>query len=165
MGAFLGASYGSQSASSSSSGTKSTTYSPEQMAAQYALGQAFNGLVPSLATGANPANVTAAQTGAADSINKTSSGLQDRMTRMLASRGLGASGQTGKVALQGELGRESGLAANNANFANIGLNYGQNLLQNALLYAFNGIGETQQNSGTSSGSGWGISGGVGVGKS
>lgn len=132
-----------------------------QAALQSTLGGLFSNLVPSIGTGANPANVTAAQTASADSINKTSGGLMDRMTKFLSSRGLGSSGQTGKAALQGELGRESDLAANNGNFANIGLNYGANMLTQALAYAFNGIGQTQSQQGSSSGSGWGISGGVG----
>ena len=161
MGA-LGASYGQQSGKSSSSGTQSTTFSPLQEALQGTIGSVFGSLVPSIASGSTPAPVTAMQTQSADQINKTSSGLTDRMTKFLASRGMGASGQTGKVALQGELGREGALAANSANYAAQGLNYGQGLLSQALAYAFNGIGQTQQQSGTASQSGFGISGGVGI---
>jgi hypothetical protein len=161
MGALLGISGGSQSGNTSSNGTTSTTYSPLQAGLQSLLGSAFSGLIPSLATGAPNPNVTAMQTQSADSINQTAGGLTDRMTRFLASRGFGQSGQTGKVALAGELGRESSLASNNSNFATTALNYGSNLLTQALGYAFNGMGQTQAQTGTSSGSGWGVGGGLG----
>jgi hypothetical protein len=134
-----------------------------QEALQGTIGNVFSALVPSFATGATPANVTAMETQGADQINKTSSGLVDRMTKFLSSRGFGSSGQTGKVALNAELGRESDLAANHSNFASTALNYGSNLLTQALAYAFNGIGQKQEQQGTSSQSGFGISGGVGIG--
>jgi hypothetical protein len=87
----------------------------------------------------------------------------DRVTKFLSSRGFGASGQTGKVAVQGELGRESDLATNSSNFAGESLNYGTSLLTQALGYAFQGMGSTQAQTGTSSQSGFGVAGGVGAG--
>ena len=168
MGALLsgsgGLGFGSQSGKSSSSGTSSTTYSPLQSALQSTLGSVFGNLVPSLATGANPADVTAAETTSANQINTTDTGLTGRLTKFLASRGLGSSGQTGKVALSGELQRESDLANNSGNFASTALNYGSNLLTQALGYAFSGLGQTQSQSGTSSQSGFGVSIGGGYGK-
>lgn len=103
--------------------------------------------------------VVAQKTAAADTINKTSSGLMDRVNSFLAARGFGKSGATGSANLQGELGRESDLAGNEANFANVQQNVnGQNLLA-SLNYALTSLGSSggTSSSGSSSGSNFGAS--------
>jgi hypothetical protein len=97
------------------------------------------------------------QTAGADQINKTSAGLGDRMQKFLAQRGFGKSGTSGKVALQGELGRESALGANASAASALQLQQNNTMLSDALQLAFSKIGQTSATTGTANSSGWGTS--------
>ncbi len=159
-----GATSGSTSGTSSgtTADTKTPTYTPGQSGAQTGLAQLFQSLLPSLSSGGISPNVQAMQTAGADQINKTSSGLTDRMNRFLAQRGFGSSGSTGKVALQGELGRESALGANASAASGLQLQQNNTSLADLLAFAFANPGSastgmsTGATSGTSSGSGFGV---------
>ena len=147
----MGLNYGQSSGSTtgSQSGQTAGVYSPGQTALQTQLGSSLSTNLADANAGVMSPGVTAEKTAAADTINKTSGGLMDRVNSFLAARGFGKSGQTGQAALQGELGRESQLGGNEANFAQVqqGVN-SQNLLA-SLNYALTNMGMTS--SGTSSG--------------
>jgi hypothetical protein len=136
---------------------------------QSTLASLFQSLAPSLASGTLSPATQATETAGADQINKTSAGLGDRMTKFLASRGFGSSGTTGKVALQGELGRESALGANASAAAGNQLQQNSQSLAEMLGFAFANPGSstTGNSSGTttgaSSGTAYGVSAGGGVG--
>jgi hypothetical protein len=157
----MGASFGGQSSqeqattSGTSTGTAAKTFSPGQSSLQTQLGTSLSRNLTAADAGTLTPGTTAMETQAADQINKTSSGLTDRVNQFLAQRGFGKSGQTGKATLEGELGREAQLGTNAANFAGMqqGLN-SQNLLA-ALNYAFTSLGQTTAGttSGTYSGTG------------
>jgi hypothetical protein len=160
MGLSLGGSYGSSNQSATGSSTQANTYSPGQTTLQSQLGSNLSTSLSDANAGVMTPGVTAMKTAAADTINKTSGGLMDRVNSFLAARGFGKSGQTGQAALQGELGRESQLAGNEANFAQVqqGVN-SQNLLA-SLNYALTSMGLTASGASTGSSSGWGVAGGV-----
>src|ERR1035438_6016572 len=111
--------------------------------------------LPGLTSGAISPNVQAMQTAGADQINKTSAGLGTRMQNFLAQRGFAKSGTSGKVALQGELGRESALGANASAASALQLQQNNTMLSDALNLAFSKIGQTT--TGTANSSGWGTS--------
>ena len=160
MGASLGGSYASTNSSSKSQSQQANTYTPGQSGLQDLLAKAFSILVPSTASGGISPNVQAVQTAGADQINKTSSGLGDRMQRFLAQRGFGSSGTAGKTALAGELGRQSNLAANASAASGLQLQQNNSYLSDALQFAFNQIGQTGSESGSGSSSGYKVGGGV-----
>jgi hypothetical protein len=168
MGAMLGGSYGSTNSQSTSSSNANTanTYAPGQTGLQSQLGTSLSQNLAASDSGTLTPGTTAMQTSAADQINKTSSGLTDRVNQFLAQRRFGKSGQTGTATLQGELGRESQLGTSAATFAGQQQTLNSTNLLAALNYAFSSLGTTQAATGATqgSGSGWGISGGVGVGK-
>lgn len=146
----MGFQYGQSNTSSQKSQATQNTYTPEQSSLMASLGNYFQGLIPSLSSGTLSPDVQAQKTASADTINKNSSSLGDRMNRFLSSRGYGKSGVAGKAQLDTELGRQGDLAANESSFA--GLQLGQNTqsLLAALNFAMNPTGQTS--SGTSSGS-------------
>jgi hypothetical protein len=164
MGLSLGGSYGQTTSSSTGSSTTSqkNAYAPGQTAVQGQTGTTLSRDLAAANAGTLSPGTTAMETNAADQINKTSSGLTDRVNQFLAQRGFGKSGQTGQTALQGELGRESQLGTNAANFAGMQTNLNQQNLLAALNYAFTSLGTTAASSGVSSGKGtdWGVGAGV-----
>ena len=105
----------------------------------------------------------AQETQADDQINKTSSGLTDRVNAFLAQRGFGKSGATGTATLQGELGRE-GAIGNEAATADAQQNTlnSTNLLA-ALNYAFTSLGSSSSGASSGNSSGWGFGGGASIG--
>jgi hypothetical protein len=142
--------------SSSTTGSESNTYSAGQTSLQDMLSQMFSQFfLPGLTSGAISPNVQAMQTAGADQINKTSAGVGDRMQKFLAQRGFAKSGTSGKVALQGELGRESALGANASAASALQLQQNNTMLSDALNLAFSKIGQTT--TGTANSSGWGTS--------
>lgn len=161
MGFSLGGSYGSTSSKSSSSGTSTPTYSGDQSGIQSLLAQAFSSLLPSSTNGGISPNVQAVTTQNADAINKSYTGLGDRMQKFLAARGFGQSGESGKVQLQTELGRQGAIAQNQSGAAGLQLNQGQSLLADALAFAFANPGQSSTATGSGSSSGFSIGGGVG----
>jgi hypothetical protein len=168
MGAMLGGSYGSTQSKStaSSTGSQSGVYSPGQSGVQGQIGSNLSSDLAAAAGGKLTPGTVAQETTADDQVNKTAGGLTDRVNQFLAAKGLGKSGATGKATLEGELGRENQIGANAANFAGQQNGLNQTNLMAALNYAFTQLGTTDSASGTTTGngSGWGISGGVGVGK-
>jgi hypothetical protein len=167
MGLSLGASGGGTSSSTTSSGTKDTAnvYSPGQSSLQSELSSALSTDVAAGTSGTLSPGVQAGETTAADQINKTSSGLSSRVNNFLASRGFGASGTTGQMDLQSELGRQSALGANAANFATVQQNANSGNLLAALNNAFTSLGTTSAATGESTGStsSWGVDAGAAVG--
>jgi len=163
MGLTLGGSSGGTTSSSTGNSTTNKTFSPGQSSLQDQLGSSLATNLKASDSGTMSPGVTAQKTQAADTINKTSSGLTDRVNQFLAARGFGKSGATGQATLQGELGRESQLAGNEANFAQVqqGVN-SQNLLA-ALNYAFTQLGQTASGASTGDSSSWGVNAGVGLG--
>lgn len=161
MGFSLGGSYGSTSSNSQSNQSQANTYSEGQKDLQDSLAKAFQSFLPGVTGGGTTPNVAAVQTQNADTINKSYGGLGDRMTRFLASRGFGSSGETGKVALQTELGRQGALAENNSAAAGLQLNQNSSWLQQALQFAFNQIGGSAASTGSGSSSGFSLGAGVG----
>ncbi|HWE51409.1 MAG TPA: hypothetical protein VG273_16575 [Bryobacteraceae bacterium] len=167
-------------ASGTTSGSQANTYSGGQSDLQTMLGQLFQSLIPSFSSGTATPLQTAATTGAADQINKSYQGSGDALTKQLAARGLGSSGQSGQATLQTELGRQSALANNLTSSASSSIDQQNQDLLAALNYAFTstglstagstfGTGTTNtsgSSSGTSSGSGsnWGanVSGAIGI---
>jgi hypothetical protein len=165
----MGLNFGGQSAqqSASTSGTSNSTstptYTSDQSGLQTMLSSLFKTLMPAATSGSISPNVQAMQTAGADQINKTSAGLGDRMQKFLAQRGFGSSGTSGKVALQGELGRESALGANASAASGLQLQQNSTMLADALAMAYANPGAVKSgtdsgtSSGTSSGSNWGAS--------
>jgi hypothetical protein len=155
----MGLSYGQSSGQTSSSGTTASTgsqqnvYAPGQTALRGQVGGTLSQDLTAANAGTLSPGVTAMETNAADQINKTSSGLTDRVNQFLAQRGLGKSGQTGKATLEGELGRESQLGTNAATFAGQQTNLNQQNLLAALNYAFSSLGSNVNQTGTTSGTG------------
>jgi hypothetical protein len=87
------------------------------------------------------------------------------MNRFLASRGFGASGQTGQAGLQTELARQSALGANASSAGALQLNQNNTALSDALNFAFNTPGASNTGSATASGtsSNWGFGAGASAG--
>jgi len=158
----LGAGYQSSSQKESGNQTTAKTYSPGQGGLQESVMAFLRSMIPGIASGGLTPNVAAMKTASADAINKESTGVGDRMNRFLAARGLGKSGQSGKVALETELGRESALAANESKFAGLQLDQNNTLLADALKAAFEAMGSSMTYAGKQSGSGWGITGKAGI---
>jgi hypothetical protein len=104
--------------------------------------------------------VAAEKEASAGAINTTSAGTLDRTNAFLASRGFGKSGATGKAALSTELGRQSSLAGNEANYAQVQQNLNSTNLMAALNYAFTALGQTSAGTSTGKSSQWGVGGGV-----
>lgn len=154
MGLSMGATHGSTD--SSSTGASGNTYTSGQSSLQDQLMAAFSKLLPGVASGSMSPNVTNMQTAKADQINQNYSGLGDKMNRFLAARGFGQSGQTGKAAMQTELGRQGALAANASAASGEQLNLNQSILSDSLLGAFNAIGATGNTTGSSSGTSFGV---------
>lgn len=154
MGADVATTFAQMFSSSQSSGSSNTsnTYSAPQTGVQNDLGTTLSGDLAAANKGTLSTGNTAALTSANDATNKTASGLTDRINRMLATRGFGASGQTGKATLQGELGRESQIGSNtSAAYTKQGNENSSNLLA-ALNYAFTSLGSGTTAQGQSSGS-------------
>jgi len=162
MGLSLGGSYGSTNQQATGTSTTANTYSPTQTALQSQIGGNLSTALTAANAGTLTPGVAAQKNKAAADINTTSGGTIDRINQFLASRGFGKSGTAGKAALTTELGRQSALAGNEANFAGIqqGVN-AQNLLA-ALNYAFTSLGATAAGKSTGSTSGFGIAGGLGI---
>lgn len=160
MGLSLGGSYGSSNQSATGTSTTANTYAPGQTALQNQIGSNLSAALTSANAGTLSPGVEAQKTASAGAINRTAAGTLDRTNAYLASRGFGKSGATGKAALQTELGRQSSLAGNEANYAGIqqGLN-SQNLMA-ALNYAFTALGQTAAGTSTGKSSGFGIGGGI-----
>jgi hypothetical protein len=156
MGMSLGGAYGQTNQSATGSSNQSNTYAQPQTSLQTQLGTSLSKNLASADAGTLSPGTAAMKTSAADQINKTSSGLTDRVNSFLAQRGFGSSGMTGKTTLEGELGRESALGQNEANFAGMqqGLN-AQNLLA-ALNYAFTSLGSSAFGQSTGNTSQWGV---------
>lgn len=160
MGMSLGGSYGSSNQSATGTSTTANTYAPGQQGVQTQLGQALGQNLVASQTGALSPGVQAQKTASAGAINKTAGGTLDRVNSFLAARGFGKSGDTGKAALQSELGRQSELAGNEANYAAVQQGLNSTNLMAALNYAFTALGQTAAGTSTGKSSGWGISGGV-----
>lgn len=160
MGMSLGGSYGQSNQSSTGTSSTANTYAPGQTGLQNQLGGALGQNLTAAQTGALSPGVQAAKTQSADAINKTSAGTLDRTNAYLAARGFGKSGATGKAALQTELGRESSLAGNEANYAQIQQQLNSSNLMAALNYAFTALGSTAAGTSTGKSSGFGFGGGI-----
>jgi len=160
VGLSLGGSTSSGSSNATNSTTQSNTYSPGQTSLQNQLGSSLSSGLTAATNGTMSPGVAAQETASADQINKTSAGTGSRISQFLAARGFGKSGATGSAGLQTELARQSSLAGNNANFAQVqqGVN-SQNLLS-SLNYALTSMGMT--GSGSASGSSSGTSFGAGA---
>ena len=160
----MGLNFGGTKQAANSNSSQSNTYTEGQSSIQDMLAKAFSAMMPGVTGGGITPNVAAVQTAGADQINKTSAGLGDRMNRFLAARGFGQSGDSGKVALNTELGRESALGANASAASGLQLQQNNGWLSDALNFAFSKIGGTASGSSTGNSSGWGVSasgGGVG----
>lgn len=160
MGLSLGGSYSSANSSTTSSSSENKTFSAPQTGIQNQLGSNLSSDLSAANTGTLSPGVQAQKTQGADAINTESSGLQGRMQSFLAQRGFGKSGQSGKTALSGELGRQSALGNNEANFAQVQQNNNQSNLLAALNYAFTQMGTTAAGQSDGSSSSWGVKGGV-----
>jgi hypothetical protein len=103
----------------------------------------------------------------AAAINQGYQGVGERINRFLAARGMGKSGATGTAALQTELGRQGSLAQNLGAASGQQLGFDENLLSDALQFAFATPGQktigTDTTSGSQFGMGAGMSGGIGKG--
>lgn len=161
----MGLNVGQNSAQANTSQTSSqaNTYSGGQSALQDLITQHLSTLIPSMSSGTLSPDVQAQETGAADTINKTSASLGDRMQKFLAARGFGKSGQSGQVQLQTELGRQSALGANASAAGATQLQLNSSYLSDALQAAYAKLGSSDQGSGSSSGTndGFGFSASVG----
>lgn len=154
---------GGTSSSSTGSSTQSNTYSPGQTSLQSQLGSSLSSDLAGASAGTMSPGVTAQETASADAINKTAAGTGSRISQFLASRGFGKSGATGSAGLQTELGRQSDLASNQANFAGVQQNVnGQNLLA-SLNYALTSLGSSGTGASSGSGSSWGVGATAGAG--
>lgn len=151
----MGLSYGQTSGETSGASSTSNKYSSAQSGLQDQIGSTLASNLAAANGGTLSPGVTAMKTQAADQINKTAGGLTDRVTQFLAQRGFGKSGQTGQASLQGELGRESQIGNNEANFAGQQSNLNTSNLLAALNYAFSSLGTSGTTSGTSSGTSFG----------
>ena len=159
----MGLSFGSQKSQSTATNQQDAKYSEGQTGLQDTLLSAFQSLLPGLKSGGISPNVTAIQTQNADTINKTSAGMGERMQKFLAGRGFGQSGEGGKAQLQTELGRVGALAGNNAAAGQMQLNQNSTLLSDALAAAYKAMGYTGTETSNSKGSKWGASGSVAFG--
>lgn len=164
MGLSMGESSGGTTSSATGSSTQNKTFSPGQTSLQKQIGTNLSSDLTAADAGTLTPGTTAMETQAADQINKTSSGLTDRVNQFLAQRGFGKSGQTGKATLQGELGREAALGSNAATFAGQQQALNSNNLLAALNYAFTTLGQTATGTSTGQSSGWGqqVGGGIAV---
>jgi hypothetical protein len=160
MGFSLGGSYGQSNQSSTGTSNTANTYAPGQTGLQTQLGSALGANLSAAQSGTLSPGVQAQKTASADAINKTSGGTLDRVNSFLAARGFGKSGDTGKAALQTELGRQSDLAKNEADYAQVQQNLNSTNLMAALNYAFTALGQTSAGTSTGKSSGWGVSAGV-----
>lgn len=156
MGLSLGGAYGATTSQSTGQSTTANSYAPGQTGLQGDLGKSLSTDLAAKDAGTLSPGTTALKTQAADSINKTSGGLTDRVTQFLAQRGFGKSGATGQASLQGELGRESALGNNEATFAGQQQNLNSQNLLAALNYAFTSLGSSAQGASTGSGTSWGV---------
>ncbi len=163
MGLSFGGSTGGTSSSTTSSSNQNKTFSAPQTNLQDQLGANLSSGIAASTAGTMSPGVAAQETASADQINKTDPGLQSRVQRVLAARGFGQSGESGKVTLASELGRQSDLASNQANFAGIQQNVNSQNLLAALNYAFTNLGTTASGSTSGSSSGWNVGGGATVG--
>jgi hypothetical protein len=162
MGLDIGGSLGGTKSSSTGSSTESKTFDPTQQATQGVIGTTLQQDLAAGNTGSLSPGTQAMETTSADQINKTSKAGTDRVQQMLASRGLGQSGQSGQATLQGELARESALGTNTANYAGMQQQMNSQNLLAALNYAFTSLGSTASGQSTGQSSQWGISGGAGA---
>jgi hypothetical protein len=155
----MGLSYGQSSGQTSgtTSQSQSGVYSPGQTAIQNQVGTNLSSDLAAAAGGTLTPGTVAQETAADDQVNKTASGLTDRVNSFLAARGFGKSGSTGKATLEGELGREGQIGNNAATFAGQQNGLNQSNLLAALNYAFTQLGSTATGatSGSSSGSNFG----------
>lgn len=162
----LSGGYNKQKSSQSQTESGSTTnaYSAEQTGLQSELAQYLRQMLGPMAGGEMSPQVAAMKTASADTINRTSAGTGDRLNRLLAARGFGKSGATGKAALSTELGRQGALAGNEASFSGLQLDQGNKLLAAALQAAYEKIGSSYNGSmsGTGTSSGWGIGASAGA---
>jgi hypothetical protein len=163
MGASLGGAYGQTSSKATSTSDVANTYGAGQTGVQSDLGTTLSSDLAATNAGTLTPGVAAQKNAAADAINKTSSGTLDRINQFFASRGFGKSGTAGKAALGTELGREAGLGANEANFAQVQQGVNSQNLMAALQYAFQSLGQTATGASTGNTSGFSIGGGVGFG--
>lgn len=164
MGLNLGASTGGTSSNSQTAGTgtNTPTFSAGQGTVQSMLGSLFSQLLPAAGSGGISAPVQAVETGNANQINQTSAATGTAMNRFLASRGFGASGQTGQAGLQTELGRQAALGANASNAGAQQLTQNDTALSDALNFAFNTPGSSSSAATASSGSSTAYKVGAGV---
>ena len=125
---------------STSTVTTAITYGTGEKFFQDQLGSSLSACLDATNRGTLTPGVQAQKNAAADQINKTSGGLLDRVNSFLAARGFGKSGTTGKASLTSELGRESALGANDANFAQVQQTQNSSNLMAALQYAFQQLG-------------------------
>jgi hypothetical protein len=160
MGLSLGGSMGGTTSSSTGSSTQANTYNPTQDTTRGVIGTTLQNDLAASNAGTLTPGVQAQETTSADQINKTAKAGTDRVQQMLASRGLGQSGQTGQATLQGELARESAQGANTATYAGMQNQMNSQNLLAALNYAFTSLGSTASGASTGQSSGWGVGGGV-----
>lgn len=158
----MGLSFGGTSSNNASNSSSTPTYSGLQSGLQSTLLSALQSFLPTAATGGIGPNVSAVQTQNADTINKSYSSIGDRMSKFLAARGFGQSGQSGQTQLQTELGRQGALATNNSSAAGLQLSQNNSWLQDAFEAAFSNPGSTATGTTNGSSSGWSVGLGGGV---
>jgi len=163
MGVGLGGSVGGTTNQQSSSGSLANSYSPWQTALQGLLGSSLSSQIGGATTGTESPDVKALQTQSDNQINANYSTLGKNLNKTLAARGFGDSGATESGALDTELGRQGAIANNAGNFAGLQLNQNQGFLSDALLAAFNSMGNTTTGQTQGSGTSWGFGGGVSAG--
>lgn len=149
LGGLIGGFGGSKSARTAtgeSSGTTTPTYTTGQTGLQGALEKVLSTLLPGVASGEKSQNVQALETAGAEGVNRNYATLGDRMNRFLAQRGFGKSGKVGAAALETELGRQGALAKNATDAAGLQLDQNNELLSNALRFAFANPGSSTTNS-------------------
>ncbi len=156
MGLSLGGSAGGTTSSSTGSSQTSNTYNPTQATTQGVLGTTLQNDLAAGNAGTLSPGTTAMETTAADQINKTSAAGAATTQQNLASRGFGASGQSGQASLQSELARESSLGTNAATFAGQQQQMNSQNLLAALNYAFTSLGSSASGSSSGQGTSWGI---------
>jgi hypothetical protein len=160
MGLSLGGSMGGTTSSSTGSSTQAKTFDPTQDYTRGVIGTTLQNNLAAANAGTLTPGTQAMQTSSANQINQTAKAGTDRVQQMLASRGLGQSGQTGQATLQGELARESTLGANTANYAGMQQQMNSQNLLAALNYAFTSLGSTASGASTGQSSQWGLNAGV-----
>jgi hypothetical protein len=146
LGGLIGGTGNKKTETGQSSASATPTYTAGQTGLQGALEKVLSTLLPGVASGEKSQNVQALETAGAEGVNRNYVTLGDRMNRFLAARGFGKSGKVGAAALETELGRQGALAKNATDAAGLQLDQNNELLSNALRFAFANPGSSTTSS-------------------